>query len=65
LVEIGLQVFEKKLFEGKFTLDGGWTLHHGISSHGLWPGELKINNGTCVGGYITVRFIFGDSGCLK
>jgi len=39
LVEIGLVVLEKKSFKGK-----SWrrTLRHGISSHGLWPGELKM-----------------------
>jgi len=37
LVEIGLVVERKK-----FMLDGWRTLCHGISSHGLWPGELKI-----------------------
>jgi len=43
LVEIGLVVLEKKVDAGRTTNDGQRTLRHGISSHGLWPGELKIN----------------------
>jgi len=43
LVEIGLVVLEKKSFKGKSCrTDVGRTLHHPISSAGLWPGELII-----------------------
>jgi len=49
LVEIGLVVLEKKSFKGKVddgrrkTVGRTTDLRHGISSAGLWPGELKID----------------------
>jgi len=43
LVEIGLVVLEKKSLKWKSwrRTDGRRTLRHGITSHGLRPGELK------------------------
>ena len=38
-----VQWFQRRRFKCEKLTDGRQTLSHDKSSHGLWPGELKIN----------------------
>jgi hypothetical protein len=42
-IEISVQRFQRRRFKCEKLTDGRRTLTHDKSSHGLWPGELKIN----------------------
>jgi hypothetical protein len=50
-----VQRFQRR-FKCEKLMDGRWTLTHDKSSHGLWPGELKI-------GQSEIRIVCGGHVC--